>query len=37
MNGLSDFNEVYFTDIRIPDAQRLGAVNDGWARSRSPR
>jgi len=29
-NGASDFNEVYFTDVRIPDAQRLGAVNDGW-------
>ena len=29
-NGASDFNEVYFTDVRIPDTQRLGAVNDGW-------
>jgi alkylation response protein AidB-like acyl-CoA dehydrogenase len=29
-NGQSEFNEVYFTDVRIPDAQRLGAVNDGW-------
>ncbi|WP_022722175.1 acyl-CoA dehydrogenase [Rhodopseudomonas sp. B29] len=29
-NGNSDFNEVYFTDVRIPDRQRLGAVNDGW-------
>ncbi|WP_184258789.1 acyl-CoA dehydrogenase [Rhodopseudomonas rhenobacensis] len=29
-NGQSDFNEVYFTDVRIPDAQRLGSVNDGW-------
>ena len=26
----SDFNEVYFTDVKIPDAQRLGEVNDGW-------
>jgi acyl-CoA dehydrogenase len=25
------FNEVYFTDVRIPDHQRLGAVGDGWA------
>ena len=24
------FNEVYFTDVRIPDNQRLGAVGDGW-------
>jgi alkylation response protein AidB-like acyl-CoA dehydrogenase len=29
-NGQSEFNEVYFTDVRIPDAQRLGSVNDGW-------
>jgi alkylation response protein AidB-like acyl-CoA dehydrogenase len=25
-----EFNEVYFTDVRIPDARRLGSVNDGW-------
>lgn len=29
-NGQSEFNEVYFTDVKIPDSQRLGAVNDGW-------
>ncbi|MGO4711668.1 acyl-CoA dehydrogenase [Bradyrhizobium sp. 2TAF24] len=29
-NGQQEFNEVYFTNVRIPDAQRLGAVNDGW-------
>jgi len=29
-NGQSEFNEVYFTDVRIPDSQRLGNVNDGW-------
>src|SRR5258708_30961723 len=29
-NGQSEFNEGYFTDVKIPDAQRLGAVNDGW-------
>jgi alkylation response protein AidB-like acyl-CoA dehydrogenase len=29
-NGQQEFNEVYFTDVRIADAQRLGAVNDGW-------
>jgi len=28
--GNSDFNEVYFTDVRIPAAQRLGAVGEGW-------
>lgn len=29
-NGDSGFNEVYFTDVRIPDAQRLGGVGEGW-------
>ena len=28
--GHSGFNEVYFTNVRIPDTQRLGKVNDGW-------
>ncbi|MET0658228.1 MAG: acyl-CoA dehydrogenase family protein [Steroidobacteraceae bacterium] len=26
----ADFNEVFFTDVRIPDDQRLGEVNGGW-------
>lgn len=30
-NGQSGFNEVYFTDVRIPDAQRLGDVGNGWS------
>jgi acyl-CoA dehydrogenase len=30
-NGQSGFNEVFFTDVRVPDAQRLGAVGQGWA------
>ncbi|MFO1169115.1 MAG: acyl-CoA dehydrogenase [Rhodoblastus sp.] len=29
-NGQSEFNEVYFTDVRIPDHQRLGEVGNGW-------
>ena len=29
-NGQSSFNEVYFTDVRIPDSQRLGQVGQGW-------
>ncbi len=28
--GDHGFKEVYFTDVRIPDAQRLGNVNQGW-------
>jgi len=30
VNGQSGFNEVYFTDLRIPDSQRLGKVGGGW-------
>src|SRR2546422_97117 len=30
ISGASHFNEVYFTDVRIPDSQRLGAVGAGW-------
>lgn len=30
MSGQSQFNEVYFDDVIIPDAERLGDVNDGW-------
>src|SRR5262249_56843540 len=29
-SGQSEFNEVYFTNVRIPDSQRLGNVGDGW-------
>lgn len=30
LTGQAEFNEVYFTDARIPDAHRLGAVGNGW-------
>ena len=30
LTGDSDFNEVYFTDVRVPDSQRLGEVGQGW-------
>jgi len=30
INGNQDFNEVYFTDVVIPDSQRLGNEGDGW-------
>jgi alkylation response protein AidB-like acyl-CoA dehydrogenase len=26
----ADLNEVFFTDVRVPDDQRIGEVNDGW-------
>lgn len=30
MSGARGFNEVFFTDVRVKDSQRLGALNDGW-------
>jgi alkylation response protein AidB-like acyl-CoA dehydrogenase len=30
MSGGSTFNEVYFTDVRIPHAQLLGGEGNGW-------
>ncbi len=30
MSGGSGFNEVFFTNVRVPDSQRLGAVGEGW-------
>lgn len=30
MSGDSEFNEVFFTDVRIPDAYRLGPECGGW-------
>ena len=30
LTGDSDFNEVYLTDVRVSDSQRLGEVGQGW-------
>src|SRR3546814_14078589 len=30
MTGDAEFNEVYMTDVRIPDSERLGEVGEGW-------
>lgn len=29
-SGGSEFNEVYFTGVRIPDSQRVGGIGQGW-------
>ena len=28
--GQHDFNQVFFTDVRVPKANRVGAENEGW-------
>ena len=30
ISGQSHFNEVFFTDVKIPDSQRLGKPGEGW-------
>jgi alkylation response protein AidB-like acyl-CoA dehydrogenase len=30
MTGAAHFNEVFFTEVRVPDTDRLGAIHDGW-------
>ena len=30
MTGEAEFNEVYLTDVRVPDADRIGDVGEGW-------
>jgi alkylation response protein AidB-like acyl-CoA dehydrogenase len=34
MTGGAEFNEVYLTDLRVPDSERLGPTNDGWTVSQ---
>jgi alkylation response protein AidB-like acyl-CoA dehydrogenase len=30
INGGSGFNQVFFTDVVVPDSNRVGRVGDGW-------
>jgi alkylation response protein AidB-like acyl-CoA dehydrogenase len=31
LTGEAEFNEVFLTDVAIPDSDRIGAVGEGWA------
>lgn len=33
LTGEAEFNEVYLTDVRIPDDHRIGEVGEGWRAS----
>ena len=33
ITGEAEFNEVYMTDVRVPDAHRIGDVGEGWRAS----
>ncbi|NNE95978.1 MAG: acyl-CoA dehydrogenase [Acidimicrobiales bacterium] len=33
ITGEAEFNEVYLTDVRIPDSYRIGEVGEGWRAS----
>ncbi len=30
ITGEAEFNEVYLTDVRVPDSDRIGGVGEGW-------
>lgn len=30
VTGEAEFNECFFTDVRVPDTRRLGGVGEGW-------
>ena len=35
ITGSADFNEVFFTELRVPDANRIGEAGEGWRYART--
>ena len=35
LTGSAEFNEVYLTDVRVPDERRVGDVGEGWRCART--
>ncbi len=35
MTGETEFNEVFLSDVRVPDLFRISPVNDGWAATQT--
>ena len=35
MNGMHLYNEIYFTDVRIPASERIGKEGEGWEQTRA--
>jgi len=35
ITGSAEFNEVFFTDVRIPDENRVGEIGEGWRCART--
>jgi alkylation response protein AidB-like acyl-CoA dehydrogenase len=35
ITGSAEFNEVFFTDVRIPDENRIGEIGEGWRCART--
>ncbi|MBW2092934.1 MAG: acyl-CoA dehydrogenase family protein [Deltaproteobacteria bacterium] len=35
MNGVHIYNEIYFTDVKVPVEERIGPENEGWKLTRA--
>jgi len=35
LNGRHTYNEVYFTDVKVPESERIGPENEGWKLTRA--